>query len=79
MKEVKVLKETVENDVRRLRFQHNEMSQEELAKRIGCTRQTIIALEKGRYIPSLLLAFQIAEVFGKSIEEVFFHVKEEKE
>jgi putative transcriptional regulator len=54
-----------------LRFDNDEMTQEELANRAGCTRQTIIALEQGKYVPSIELAFRIAEVFGVSVEEVF--------
>jgi putative transcriptional regulator len=54
-----------------LRFDNGEMTQEELANRAGCTRQTIIALEQGKYVPSIDLAFRIAEVFGVSLEEVF--------
>ena len=61
----------VKNRIRRLRFDHDEMTQEELAKRAGCTRQTIIALEQGKYVPSVELAFKIARVFGVSLEEVF--------
>jgi putative transcriptional regulator len=57
--------------IRRLRFDHGEMTQQELAGRVGVTRQTIIALEAGRYAPSLLLAFRIARVFEASVEEVF--------
>jgi putative transcriptional regulator len=49
------------------------MTQEELAKRAGCTRQTIIALEQGKYVPSVELAFRIAKAFGVSLEEVFQH------
>lgn len=59
------------NRIRRLRFDHDEMSQQELASRVGCTRQTIIALEAGKYVPSLTLAFRIAKTFGVTIEEVF--------
>jgi len=59
------------NRIRRLRFDHEEMTQEELANRAGCTRQTIIALEQGKYVPSIELAFKIARVFGVSLEEVF--------
>jgi putative transcriptional regulator len=59
------------NRIRRLRFDNDEMTQEELANRAGCTRQTIIALEQGKYVPSIELAFRIAEVFGVSLEEVF--------
>lgn len=61
----------IKNRIRRLRFDHGEMTQEELARRAGCTRQTIIALEQGRYVPSIELAFKIAWVFGVSLEEVF--------
>jgi len=61
----------IKNRIRRLRFDHNEMTQEELANRAGCTRQTIIALEQGKYVPSITLAFQIARAFGVALEEVF--------
>ena len=59
------------NNIRRLRFDHNEMIQEELAKKVGVTRQTIIALEACKYVPSLLLAMKIARVFGVAVEDVF--------
>jgi putative transcriptional regulator len=59
------------NRIRRLRFEHGEMTQQELADRVGCTRQTIVALEQSRYVPSLSLAFNIARVFDCAIEEVF--------
>ena len=61
----------VTNCVRRLRFEHGEMTQQALAERVGVTRQTIIAIESGRYSPSLPLAFRIARTFGATIEEVF--------
>jgi putative transcriptional regulator len=61
----------VKNRIRRLRFDNDEMTQEELANRAGCTRQTIIALEQGKYVPSIELAFKIARAFGVSLEEVF--------
>jgi putative transcriptional regulator len=61
----------VTNDIRRLRFAHEEMTQAELAERVGVTRQTIIAIEQGRYSPSLEMAFQIARVFGVQLDEVF--------
>ena len=61
----------VKNRIRRLRFDNDEMTQEELANRAGCTRQTIIALEQGRYVPSIKLAFHIARAFGVTLEEVF--------
>jgi putative transcriptional regulator len=59
------------NRIRRLRFDHDEMTQQELAERAMVTRQTIIALEANRYVPSLLLAFRISRVFGVPVEEVF--------
>ncbi len=61
----------VTNRIRRLRFDHGEMTQEELAGRVGCTRQTIIALEQGKYVPSIALAFRIARAFGVAVEDVF--------
>ena len=61
----------INNQIRRLRFDHGEMTQEELAQRSGCTRQTIIALEQGKYVPSIELAFKIAKAFGVALEEVF--------
>jgi putative transcriptional regulator len=64
-------KAKIANHIRRLRFEHGEMTQQELADRVGCTRQTIIVLEKERYVPSLSLAFQIARVFDRSVEDVF--------
>lgn len=59
------------NDIRTLRFLAGEMTQAELGDRIGVTRQTIAAIEQGRYSPSLEVAFRIARVFGKPIEAVF--------
>jgi putative transcriptional regulator len=59
------------NHIRRLRFEHGEMTQQELADKVRCTRQTVIALEKGKYLPTLALAFRIAGVFGVPVEEVF--------
>ncbi len=64
-------KAKIKNNIRRLRFENAEMSQQELADRTGCTRQTIVALEQEKYVPSLALAFRIARVFGVSIEDVF--------
>lgn len=61
----------IQNRIRRLRFDHNEMTQEELASRVGCTRQTIIALEQNKYVPSIELAFRVARVFSVPLEEVF--------
>ena len=59
------------NNIRRLRFERGEMTQQELAQRVGCTRQTINAIEAGKYGPALELAFKIAGVFEVGIEEVF--------
>lgn len=59
------------NRIKRLRFENGEMTQEELAHRVGCTRQTINAIEAAKYGPSLELAFKIADEFGVGIEEVF--------
>jgi putative transcriptional regulator len=59
------------NEIRRLRFENGEMTQESLAQSVGVTRQTIIALEANRYVPSLLLALRIAEAFDCRVEEVF--------
>lgn len=64
-------KAEINNRIRRLRFDHDEMTQQELANRVGCTRQTIVLLEHGRYAPSLALAFRIARTFGKTVDEVF--------
>jgi putative transcriptional regulator len=61
----------INNRIRRLRFDHGEMTQEELAAKAGCTRQTIIALEQGKYVPSIELAFRIARTFGVTLEDVF--------
>jgi len=61
----------VTNNIRALRFANGEMTQAELADRLGVTRQTIIAIEHGRYSPSLEMAFQIALAFGVPMEEVF--------
>ncbi len=61
----------VYNRIRRLRFDHEEMTQDELANKAGCTRQTIIALEQGKYVPSIELAFRIARAFNVLLEEVF--------
>lgn len=61
----------VTNRIRKLRFDDHEMTQEELASKVGCTRQTIIALERNKYIPSIELAFRVARAFSVPLEEVF--------
>ncbi len=70
---------SVTNTIRSLRFAHGEMTQAELADRIGVTRQTVIAIEKGRYSPSLELAFQIARVFRVPLDQVFQYPDSEGE
>lgn len=64
-------KTQISNQIRRLRFDADEMTQKTLAERVGVTRQTIVAIEKAKYSPSLELAFQIARVFEKPLEDVF--------
>jgi len=59
------------NQLRRLRFEHGEMTQQQLAEAAGATRQTIIAIEAGKYAPSLELAFRLARVFGVRVDDVF--------
>ena len=61
----------IRNNIRKLRFNHDELTQEQLAEKVGVTRQTIIAIEGGKYSPSLELAFRIARVFGVPLEDVF--------
>ena len=64
-------KAEIRNRIRQLRFEHGEMTLQELADRVGCTRQTILLLEKERYVPSLALAMRIAREFGEEVEGVF--------
>jgi len=66
-----VPKATIRNHIRRLRFEADEMTQQGLAERVGCTRQPTIVLEQGRYVPSLALALRIARTFDRWVEEVF--------
>jgi putative transcriptional regulator len=66
-----MVKAPISNNIRTLRFLHGEMTQQELAKLVGVTRQTIIAMEKGQYSPSLELAFRIARAFDTPLEQVF--------
>ncbi len=65
---------TIHNTIRRLRFDHAEMTQQALAERIGVTRQTVNAIELGKYSPSLEVAFRIAAVFQRPLDEVFQYV-----
>ena len=64
-------KHRISNNIRKLRFHHDEMTQQQLAEKVGVTRQTIVAIEKGKYSPTLELAFRIAFVFNSPLEEVF--------
>lgn len=64
------------NDLRRCRFEHNEMSQQELANAVGVTRLTIHSIEKGKFNPSVTLALKIARYFNKSLEEIFYLEKD---
>ena len=68
----------VTNSIRSLRFANGEMTQADLADRVGVTRQTIIAIEQGRYSPSLEVAFQIARVFGVGLDGVFHYPDSEE-
>ena len=70
-------KRHVSNNIRKLRFYHDEMTQQQLAEKVGVTRQTIIAMEKGKYSPSLELAFRIALVFDVPLDEVFSYDSED--
>lgn len=69
----------VGNHIRKLRFDHGEMTQQQLADKVGVTRQTIVTLEKGNYSPSLELAFRIARAFNLPIESIFFYGEDHKE
>jgi len=69
---------TLNNSIRRLRFEKSETSQEMLSKAVGVSRQTIYFIEKGKVMPSVLLAFRIARYFGRPVEEVFHFISENK-
>ena len=66
----------IQNGIRQLRLEHDEMTQQELADKIGVTRQTLNAIELGKYSPSLEVAFRIADVFDLSIDQVFQRKKD---
>jgi putative transcriptional regulator len=68
----------ITNQIRRLRFDHNEMTQQELANRTGVSRQTIVAIENGKYSPTLELAFAIARIFNVTLDQVFTSIEKEK-
>lgn len=71
-------KSPIQNNIRTLRFLHGEMTQQELADRVGVTRQTVVAIEKAKYSPSLEVAFRIARVFNTPLEEVFSYSPDEE-
>jgi putative transcriptional regulator len=71
-------KRQIRNNVRKLRFNHDEMTQQQLAEKVGVTRQTIVAVEAGKYSPSLELAFRIALVFGVPLGEVFSYTSDDE-
>ncbi len=71
-------KSQVKNNIRKLRFFNNEMTQQQLADKVGVTRQTIIAMEQEKYSPSLELAFRIARVFNVPLDEVFTYDSSDK-
>jgi putative transcriptional regulator len=71
-----VTRVAIRNEIRRLRFEHGEMTQQDLADKIGVTRQTVNAIEQGKYSPSLEAAFRIAAVFDTPLEGVFHYSKE---
>lgn len=66
----------ISNDIRKMRFLHDEMTQQQLADAVGVTRQTIVAIEKGKYPPTLEISFRIAHVFGAKLEEIFQYFPE---
>lgn len=66
----------IRNEIRRLRFEHGEITQQDLADKIGVTRQTVNAIEQGKYSPSLEAAFRIAAVFNTPLEGVFHYSKD---
>ena len=67
------------NHLRRCRFDRNELTQEDLARAVGVTRQTILSIEKGRFVPSALLALKLARFFGRPLEEVFYLADDNRE
>lgn len=72
-------KSEIKNQIRRLRFENGEMTQQQLADKVGVTRQTIIAIESGKYAPSLPLAFRIARTFGVRVEDLFQYEDEDSQ
>ena len=77
-KEFKMVKSKIQNNIRRLRFNADEMTQQQLADKVQVSRQTIVAIEKGNYSPSLELAFKLSRIFNTPLEEVFRYESEEE-
>ena len=77
-KESEMATSKIQNNIRRLRFNAEEMTQQQLADKVQVSRQTIVAIEKGNYSPSLELAFKLARIFSTSLEEVFSYESEEE-
>lgn len=73
-----MVKRHIQSNIRKLRFEHDEMTQQQLADKVGVTRQTIIAMEQSKYSPTLELAFRIALVFGVPVDEVFSYNPEDE-
>ena len=65
------------NNIRKYRFEHGEMTQQELANEVGVTRLTIHSIETGKFMPTTLLALKLGEFFGRTVEELFYIIKEE--
>ena len=63
------------NNIRRCRFDHDEMTQQQLAEAVGVTRQTIFSIEKGKFVPSTLLALKIAKLFDKKVDDIFYIIE----
>ena len=74
---MKIKKSELQNNLRRCRFEHDEISQQELANAVGVTRLTIHSIEKGKFNPSVLLALKIAKFFNKHVEDIFYISDEE--
>ena len=74
-----MMTKAITNTIRTLRFNHDEMTQQALAQAVGVSRQTIVAIEKNKYSPSLEVAFKIADIFGVTIEHVFQYQEHEQE
>lgn len=68
----------ISNNIRTLRFHNNEMTQQQLAEKVGVTRQTIVAIEKGKYSPTLELAFKIAMIFQLPLQDVFTYTDKDE-